>query len=342
MTSNPIETAPKNEELIVLLGESNDVFEIGRWSARKSTWVGQDGAPVRIKPTHWFEPDPSWLATTSLDVHATRQAKKVPRRRRFGLYAVVAILAWSALFELLRFVESPSREDVQKFLSTGASAVLEVLRFVEPPIRENFEKIFSSSASVEPQTVADKPVAGADMAKGYVRTAPESEAVIENTYAQASAKSLSNTPPEHAQADAIPGALPQAGEQLEAATRPAAETTSADAAASHELRQERLRIDALIREVAALREELEAIKARFAAPSAPSADRAPEADVRSAAEPDDAQGTLLLAATYDPNPLERFRVNGWAADKAQFWYETAMFATFPSGREGSNPWPPGQ
>jgi TPR repeat protein len=44
-----------------------------------------------------------------------------------------------------------------------------------------------------------------------------------------------------------------------------------------------------------------------------------------AAEVGDARAALLLAATYDPNELGRFRTKGLAADiaKARFWYEKA-------------------
>jgi hypothetical protein len=62
---------------------------------------------------------------------------------------------------------------------------------------------------------------------------------------------------------------------------------------------------------------------------------------RRAAELGDARATLRLAATYDPNPLELFRVNGLPVDfaKGRFWYDVAMLSALPSRREASNLWP---
>ncbi len=367
MVSDPIETAPKNEEWIALLGESGDVFEIARWSVEKGNWVGREGEPIRIKPTHWFRPDPSWLSTT----YTSPQGKKTPRRKRFGLYAGLLIIA--------------------------CSATLEVPRFVGPPPRENSGKSFSTDASVAPQTVASEHVAGAEMANLYVRTAAESPAGIENTYAQESAKPSSNKPkqgPEqfHLRADAIGGDPVHAREQLEAVTGQVTQATPADDAAAigqeRTLRHERRRIDALARDLGALREEIEAIETRLAAARAARAMLTEELEVaapddisaavplvrtidrepialfvrrgdefiaagdfvgarvvfRHAAELGDARAARTLAATYDPNPLQRFRVNGVTADfaKAPFWYETAMLSALPSRREGSNLWPAGQ
>lgn len=247
MASNSIETAPKNEEWIALLGESGDVFEIARWSVEKSNWVGREGEPIRIKPAHWFRPDPSWLSA----IYASPQGKKAPRRKRFGLYAGLLIIGWSAM--------------------------LEAPWFGGPSIRENFVKIFSTDASVAPRPVASESVAGAEMANLYVRTAPESPAGIENTYAQESTKPSSNEPkqgPEqlHLRADAIVGDPADVREQVEAVTGQVTQATLAGDAAStgqeRALRQERGRIDALARDLLALREEIEAIETRLAAASA--------------------------------------------------------------------------
>jgi hypothetical protein len=157
--------------------------------------------------------------------------------------------------------------------------------------------------------------------------------------------------------------------------------------------QERRRIDALARDLVALRKEIEAIEIRLAAASATHIEAAQsgrrEPDVaaatdgigaavppvraidkerialfertgedfiavgdfagarvvfRHAAELGDARARLRLAATYDPNPLELFRVNSLPVDfaKGRFWHATAMLSALPSRREGSNLWPAAQ
>jgi hypothetical protein len=183
MASDPIETAPKNEEWIVLLDESGDVFEVARWSAEKGNWVGQDGEPIRIKPTHWFQPDASWVSS----IHTSSispQDKKTTGRRHY-LYGGLLIIAWLAVLEAPWVVELPSREDLVK--------------------------IFSSEASVAPQTVASQHVIDAEVPPNlHVRTAAESPAGIENAYAQESAKPSSSKARQerdelHLRADAIVG-----------------------------------------------------------------------------------------------------------------------------------------
>jgi hypothetical protein len=116
MASDPIETAPKNEELIVLLDESGDVFEVARWSAKRGNWVGQEGAPIRIKPTYWFRPNPSWLST----VYISPQGERAPRRKRFVLYTGLLIIAWLAILEVPWFGGYFTRENFVKIFSTEA------------------------------------------------------------------------------------------------------------------------------------------------------------------------------------------------------------------------------
>jgi hypothetical protein len=113
MASDPIETAPKNEEWIVLLDESGHDFEVGRWSAKRGTWVGRDGAPIRIKPASWFRPNSSWLSTD----YASAQDETAPRRKRFGLYTALLIIAWLAIMEVPWFGEHFTREKLVKIFS---------------------------------------------------------------------------------------------------------------------------------------------------------------------------------------------------------------------------------
>ena len=393
MASDPIETAPKTEELIALLDESGGAFEIARWSAEKGNWVGPEGEPIRMKPTHWFRPDPSWLSTTCT-LPISPQGKKAPRRKRFGLYAGLLIIAWSAMLEVPWSGGLPIRENIVKIFSTDASVAPQTV----------------APETVAPQTVASEPVAGADMANLYARTDAESPAGIENTYHPTSIKPSSS-------ADALAGDPGHARERVEAVMGRVADD-AASTGQEQALRQERRRIDALARDLAVLRADIEAIRTRLAAagpahiedaesvqraqasPSqAPQLAASAESSVRKgsgaavptgepavtapddgaaaspvraideqrialfvrrgedfmtagdfvgarvvfrhAAELGDARAALILAATYDPNPLERFRLNGGAAKfaKAPFWYETAMLAVLPSRREDANLWP---
>ena len=49
-----IETAPRDGKLVILEDDTARTFELGRWSTRESTWLGEGGKPLAITPTHWL------------------------------------------------------------------------------------------------------------------------------------------------------------------------------------------------------------------------------------------------------------------------------------------------
>jgi hypothetical protein len=63
----PIESAPKNGEFIVLLNFISR--ELGRWTQEANGWVQPDGTPVRFSPTHWKR---------LLDAHRPDETEQIP------------------------------------------------------------------------------------------------------------------------------------------------------------------------------------------------------------------------------------------------------------------------
>jgi hypothetical protein len=50
---NTIETVPKDGQFVIVEDASgND--DVARWAAESDTWVGLDGEPIGIRPTHWW------------------------------------------------------------------------------------------------------------------------------------------------------------------------------------------------------------------------------------------------------------------------------------------------
>jgi TPR repeat protein len=402
MAFYPIKTAPKNEELIALVGESGDVFEVARWSFEKDNWVGKEGEPIRIKPTYWFYPNPSWLPPTKTSprdpnpswlppTKTSPRDKDAPRRTRLGLYAGLLIIAGSAMLDIPWVVGPPS----------------------------------------SPQRVPSQHVASAEMANLPVRTAAKTPGGIENAHPQTSGieekQGLEQARP---RADALVRDLAYAPEQLEAVEGQVTRATAAGDAESVQVPQASTEQEQALEQesrrsegdLASARAEVEALKARAAAPivarnepprlaqaahAAPQAAAPPTtgfaalrpesvgrgtaadpqtaADTKSsvrgdspaapareqagvgdrtravapplgaiedqialwvkrgedvlavgdfvsarvlfqrAAEAGGAQAALMLAATYDPKVVDRFRADGLAADiaKAQLWYEKA-------------------
>jgi hypothetical protein len=49
----PIETVPKDGKAVILEDDANGTYELARWSAQDCAWVGENGKPCKMTPTHW-------------------------------------------------------------------------------------------------------------------------------------------------------------------------------------------------------------------------------------------------------------------------------------------------
>jgi BA14K-like protein len=48
-----IETAPRNGNVIILEDDANGTFDVAHWSPEAGEWVGGNGEPSEITPSHW-------------------------------------------------------------------------------------------------------------------------------------------------------------------------------------------------------------------------------------------------------------------------------------------------
>jgi hypothetical protein len=48
------ETAPRNGEVVILEDDASGTYDVARWSVEAGEWVGEDGEPTKITPTHWY------------------------------------------------------------------------------------------------------------------------------------------------------------------------------------------------------------------------------------------------------------------------------------------------
>ena len=49
------ETAPRDGKVVILEDDASGTYEAARWSAEAGEWVGEDGEPIKITPTHWYD-----------------------------------------------------------------------------------------------------------------------------------------------------------------------------------------------------------------------------------------------------------------------------------------------
>jgi hypothetical protein len=48
------ETAPRNGKVVILKDDASGTYDVAHWSAEAGEWVGEDGEPTKITPTHWY------------------------------------------------------------------------------------------------------------------------------------------------------------------------------------------------------------------------------------------------------------------------------------------------
>ena len=59
-----IETAPKDGTVVILEDDASGTYKAAHWSAKAGEWVGEDGEPIKITPTHWYKFSLAGSATT--------------------------------------------------------------------------------------------------------------------------------------------------------------------------------------------------------------------------------------------------------------------------------------
>jgi hypothetical protein len=244
MRSNPIESAPRDEFIILQdKRKDSDVYEIARWSAERSNWIGHDGEPIELTPSHWVPID--YLCR--LEQGASRGW------RRFGMHAVFFVAAGLAM------MFAPSA------LNNWAG------------LREK-ESLFLAGSS---QDAGNSPTSGIT----YQQAAEQERQQIE-----ALARQLAQTREDVGTLTARVSALTDARTEVEKVLQ-TAQTSAAEQKLA--LEEERQRGDALIRELASAREEVEAQKAAANAADASAKAQASATEQTQSAEQERQRGEVL-------------------------------------------------
>jgi hypothetical protein len=337
MAFESIESAPRNGELIALLGESGDVFEIARWSIEKRNWVGQKGEPIRIQPTHWFEPNPSWLPRTT----TSPRPKEASRRARFGLYAGILIIAASAIWDVPWSVRISSTEapvapqtGPSPDITGAGTGSLQVRMPVETPARTETTHAQVQDSSIVPTNALEQ--------ERQRRESPARELSL----AQADVEAVARIEPAQMVGASRQSAAPSTtGLAAVSSTAPAVDESAATPQTGTNNNLSDGKSDSTAMPVREAQVTAVADSARAAAPP-----RSATADqialwvkrgeefiavgdfvsarvvFQRAAEVGNARAAFMLATTYDPNVLNRFQAKGLAADtaKARSFYEKSM------------------
>jgi hypothetical protein len=98
-----IETAPRDGNRVVLLDVASGTYDVARWSPEAGQWIGKNGEPSKITPSHWYPMSAEhFLQQRDGLLSGLRDASTAARRHRFvPLFSIAATLAAAALIGLL-------------------------------------------------------------------------------------------------------------------------------------------------------------------------------------------------------------------------------------------------
>ena len=117
-----IETAPRDEKAVILEDDASGTYEVAHWSAETGEWVGENGEPSKITPSHWYAmpwypmPRDKYLSQEhDGSSNLSQVGPPAPRaRRRFAAPSIIATLVAAALIGLYFEQEPQLPQDARK------------------------------------------------------------------------------------------------------------------------------------------------------------------------------------------------------------------------------------
>src|SRR6266403_6076074 len=73
---HPIEESPKDGTAIILEDDASGTFDVAHWSTETGKWVGENGEPTKVTPTHWY--------LVPRDQYSLREDSKMRNQSRGG------------------------------------------------------------------------------------------------------------------------------------------------------------------------------------------------------------------------------------------------------------------
>jgi len=249
-----IESAPRNQEDIILEDDARGTFDVAHWSPEAGEWISENAEPSKITPTHWHPlPHDQYFQQSSTSSHVGRA------RRRFAAFSITAAFIAAALTGLYFRAEvatwvtgSAGQQDTVGAI--GGQLVEQETRLASPAPRKT--DLFGQ----QQQTKADH---GAQAAVKAATAARQEQAASAEQQRHALQE-------ERARAAALASELAMARREIEANT--AQLTKARDDAAQFkqtaermaaEQQKERESAEALPRELAMARREIEANAAQL-------------------------------------------------------------------------------
>ena len=83
---HPIEKSPRDGTAIILEDDASGTYDVAHWSTEAGEWLGENGEPTKITPTHWYP-----LARDQYLLREDERSRNQSRRGRARRLAVSSI-----------------------------------------------------------------------------------------------------------------------------------------------------------------------------------------------------------------------------------------------------------
>src|SRR5437588_8249877 len=136
-----IETAPKDGEVVILEDDASGIYDVAHWSAEAGEWVGENGEPSKLAPTHWHpiprvkfllredeeSSNPSQAAPATVERFelqtAAVEANGGPRARRSAASWKNATLITATFIGVYFYMTRDAQQDVVRISTTSGQVV---------------------------------------------------------------------------------------------------------------------------------------------------------------------------------------------------------------------------
>ena len=246
------ETAPRDGKVVILEDDASGTYEAARWSAEAGEWVGEDGEPIKITPTHWYD---SFPFSSSRAPPQPTTAGNVVALRSVVAAAPVTLEAFEA--QTAPVEANPTPHARQRFAASSITATLDRYAGRYGIFGISMMGIFGMGM----MGILGISMMGGQVAEQATQLPSDSDAssFSRDIAPQQRTESDQTTAQAHAQLkQAVEATAPQARQSLEKEQRP--EVLAKEARAEElqqSLQQERQRAAALMSELSAARSELE-------------------------------------------------------------------------------------
>ena len=149
-----IETAPRDGSAIILEDDASGTCDVAHWSPEAGEWVGQDGEPIKIKPSQWYPMpgDKYLLQEDEGSSNLSQVGPSAPRAHwQFAAFSIIATLIAATLLGLYFEQESqfPSQDSRKTDLlalqqqaepNQAGAQVKRAVKSSAPKARQSLEK----------------------------------------------------------------------------------------------------------------------------------------------------------------------------------------------------------